>query len=150
MSRRRGKSKDDFKPRETHSSASCFLLLLLIPFPRQGCLALSPGTVALRNKTNSPPPSFPPAFPSLPFSLPCTEEKAIKRESARLSVFIPSQRRLPGCYDNNALLDHYPESPFYSCLSLSVQMSGGTRAATHDRARVHEAFSSRPQSLCKL
>lgn len=31
------------------------------------------------------------------FFLPCIEENAIKRESARLSVFIPSQRRFPSC-----------------------------------------------------
>lgn len=48
----------NFSPRKTHSFASCFLRLPLIPFPCQGCLALSAGTVALRNKTNSTAPSL--------------------------------------------------------------------------------------------
>lgn len=45
---------------KTHSSTFCFLLLPPIPFPCQGCLALSARTVVPRNKTNSSllPPSL--------------------------------------------------------------------------------------------
>lgn len=42
------------------------------------------------------------------FFLPCTEEKAIKRESARLSVFIPSHQRFPGCYANSCVAGSLP------------------------------------------
>lgn len=96
-------------------------------------LALSAGTVAVRNKTNSTSPSPSSCHPNstTSYSLHCTEQKAIKRESARLSVFIPSPRRFPGCYANNALLDHYPESFLSSCLSLRRGLLSG---ATHDRA----------------
>lgn len=49
------------------------------PFPCQGYLALSAGTVCSEEERKSPPALRPLPPPS--FSSPCTEEKAIKRES---------------------------------------------------------------------
>lgn len=139
LSRRSEKSRDDFRPRKTHSSVSCFLLRPLIPFPCQGCLALSAGAVALRNKTNSlPPPSLP------PFSH-CSAQK--RKQLKRNLLDCLCLYHLREASWAVMIITHcwiiIPNPPFYPCLSLSVWM----RASERWRAGCHTWHGSRARGL---